>query len=167
MSETVVSIGDFVRFLDSAGGCIPLRNYQNFFVGKARSWAGQSYIFAPFILDGDTSTRAGETPQATLGSVGNPLTIALFTEAATNRYLVEIEKVSIQLNAGDPPTFTEQLSLGKYLWSVTGYEAAPDGETVAINLNGPRNAVDRQVPRGRLTSELVGAMPATGSIFTS
>lgn len=167
MSEIVIAIGDYARFMTKTAEYIPARCYQNFFVSQTRTWAAVDYMFAPLGVDGDISTRIGETPQSALTSVPNALTVALFTEAVSNRYMVEVEKVAIKMTPGSPPTFAEVTSLGKYLWTVTGYESPADGETLSLRLTGPRNAVDRQAPRGRLTSEKVGAMPATGSIYTA
>jgi hypothetical protein len=167
VSEGIIAIGDYARFMTKNAEYIPLRAYQNFFVAQTRTWGATQYLFAPFGLDGDISVRIGETPQSALVSVPNAITVALFTEAVASRYMIEVEKVAIQMTPGDPPTFMEQVSLGKYLWAVTGYEAPSDGESLSLRLTGPRNAVDRQVPTGRLTSEKVGAMPATGAIYTS
>lgn len=166
MSESAhLAIGDYVRFLDSNAGVIPARNFQNFYVGQTRTYGEAEYVFAPFVIDGDASTRSGETPQARLVAVQSPLTISLFTEAVERRYLLRSSKVGMTLDpSASPPRFDETNILGQYLWSVTGYALEADGEAVALVLNGPRNAVDRQVPRGRLTSGAVGALPATGNI---
>jgi len=165
--ESAIAIADYVRFFDKDRTPVVGYAFQNMFVSQTRTFGGVQYIYAPIGFDGDISMRAGENPQATLISVQNALSYSMMVEAVTNRYLVTINKVAIDIIAGSPPTFNELGSLGINRFIATAMDYDSDGETINLRLNGPRNAVDKQAVSGRLTSNKVGALPATGNIQTS
>lgn len=165
--ESSIAIADYVRFFDKDRTPIVGYAFQNMFVSQTRTFDGIEYIFAGIGFDGDISVQAGEAPQATLLAVQNALTYSMMVEAVTNRYLVTINKVAIDIIPGTPPTFNELASLGLNRFIVTAMDYDTDGETINLRLNGPRNAVDKQAVSGRLTSNKVGALPATGNIYTS
>lgn len=158
-----VAIGQYITFTDKCGNVVPGRAFQNFFVGETRSWEGTSYTFAPFGVSGNISSRNGDGSNATLVTIPNPLTVGMAIEAAILRWLVRIRTVNITCTENAP--FQEAATLAVETWNISSY--SQDDEKITLALSSPLDATRLQVPNRVLSQYLVGAVPATGSIFSS
>lgn len=168
--EGQFAAGQYIRFTNVGGDFIPDRNFQNFFASRATSWNGVTYLFAPYIVVGNISSKGGETPQAKLESVPNPLTKPLFAEAILGHWSLRVETVLLGRSGPDLP-FTEIRSLAMQRWSCIGggftEEASEQDSRIEIRLSSPGDAIGRSAVWRVLTSHLVGALPATGTMLLS
>jgi hypothetical protein len=78
-------------------------------------------------------------------------------EAADKRWIVVVKTVWL-----DPDTLTEKANYMRDTFMITGFDH--DNLTLTLRLSSPMDAVTAEVPRRRLTEQLVGAMPSTGEI---
>lgn len=163
--------GQYIRFQTREGQNIPARAYHNVFPNQSRVWSGVSYDFAPFIISGDFSSKNGDASQAELGTVLNGLTVPLLSEAVLGNWIIRVETVLLG-RTGPTDPFVETGSLSVQIWPIKGasIEETEDEEEagrVTVRLQGIYDAVNRQWPRGSLTSDRVGYLPPTGSIALS
>jgi hypothetical protein len=158
-----VAIAHYVRFKQRESGYVSSRSYQNFFVAESRNFGGVIYPFAPFTIAGNTSTRGGDAMQASLVSVPNDITVSLFAEAVSSRWLLEVKTVLLSRTSGT--FFTESSTITEEIWACTG--GNEDHEKATITLASPLDAARAQIPKRVLSSYLVGALPSTGAIYSS
>lgn len=158
-----VAVCHYVRFKQRGGSYVSSRSYQNFFVAESRNFGGVIYQFAPFAISGNTSNRGGDAMQASLVSVPNDITVSLFAEAVSSRWLLEVKTVLLSRTAGT--VFSEASTITNEIWACTG--GNEDHEKVTITLASPLDAARAQIPKRVLSSYLVGALPSTGSIYSS
>ena len=165
-----LTLAHYLRFLarDYAGGSdyIPNKSFQNFFPQETRTFAGADYQWAPFRMQEITSARGGETPESSIVTVPSPLTLGIIGEAAQKGWLCEIKTVLIGVTEGSPPTFAETATLTETLWSCASMTAQID-TAVTLRLTSGFDLIQAQVPRRVLSSHLVGALPASGAIFST
>ena len=83
----------------------------------------------------------------------------LFKQAVEQRWILRVETVSLNIS-----TFADDLLISTENWRVASYEM--DTKLIKLRLISPLDAVQGQVPRRRLSEELVGALPTTGQITT-
>ena len=169
--DSSFAAGQYIRFQTRAGQDIPARMFQNIFPNETRVWGGISYDFAPFVVLGNVSTRGSDSAQAQLDTVINGLTVPLINEAVVNNWAVRVETVSVARTGPDNP-FTEVSSIAIQFWPIKGasFQESEDGDgeeegRLSLRLQSAYDAVNRQWPRGVLTSDRVGYLPPTGDIF--
>jgi hypothetical protein len=155
-----VAVGSYIRFKNKCGGYVQLRNFQNFFVSETRTFGGTTYVFAPFYISGNVSTRGGDSMQANFTTIPNALTSSLTAEAVLNGWLIEVKTVLLNFVSG---SFTEGQVLTEQIWSCSS--KSDDFEKISVGLSTPLDATRAQVPKRVLSEFLVGALPPTGSIF--
>ena len=131
--------------------------YQNFSVNQQRTYSGVTYSFAPFAVSSGGGARGGERSNAALVAGTDAISVNLFAEAVQNRYILEIKTVSL-----DPLTFTDEALISTETWRIASYEM--DTTTITMRLTSPLDAVKAQIPRRTLSTELVGALPTSGSL---
>jgi hypothetical protein len=168
--EGQFAAGQYIRFTNVDGDFIPDRNFQNFFASRTTTWNGITYIFAPYIVSGNISSKGGEVPQAKLESVPNPLTKPLFAEAILGRWSLRVETVLLG-RAGPTSPFAEVRSLAVQRWSCIGggfsEEELESDSRIEMRLSSPGDVIGRSAVWRILTSHLVGALPATGTLLLS
>lgn len=145
-----IAIGTFVNFNDRF-------RFQNFFQGEVRRWKDQSYLFAGFGYSGSTTDLQNGNVDASLVFNNNEMSMNLATEAANNRWIVEV--MTVWLN---PSTLEEERDYMTDTFMVTAFEH--DHLRLNIKLASPLDAITGDVPRRRLTEKLVGALPSTGQV---
>lgn len=157
---------NYVKFLEPSGSTYAETAYyfQNFTVNGSRARGGDTYIFAPFVLatgggekNGDRSSNVlaiGASTQA-----GSTIILNLFKQAVEQRWILQVETVSLNIT-----TFADDLLVSTENWRVASYEM--DTKIIKLRLISPLDAVKGQVPRRKLSEELVGALPTTGQIST-
>lgn len=171
-----VGIAQYIRFKEVSGGYLPSRNYQNFFVEDSRTFNSVIYEFAPYRISGAISIKGGDSIQASITTIPNDLTVGLATESVTSGWVVEINTVYVNAVAavvsGSTPlvgtaegAFEEGGLLSTEFWNCSSM--SQDYEKVTITLSNPLDATRKQVPKRVLSTNLVGSLPPTGSIFAS
>jgi len=150
---------NYSRFLTSAGVATAYA-YQNFSINQPRIYGGVTYQFAPFAYALGAGSKGGDRSDSSLVAGLDTISVNLFAEAVEDRYLLEVKTVSL-----DPETFADDALIRTELWRVAQYEM--DTERVILNLSSPLDATKGDIPKRRLTTKLVGALPSTGSLVIS
>jgi hypothetical protein len=150
---------NYSRFLTSAGVATAYA-YQNFSINQPRIYGGVTYQFAPFAYTLGAGSKGGDRSDSSLVAGLDPISVNLFAEAVEDRYLLEVKTVSL-----DPETFADDALIRTELWRVAQYEM--DTERVILKLSSPLDATKGDVPKRRLSTKLVGALPSTGSLVIS
>ena len=130
--------------------------FQNFSINEKR---GQ-FDYLPFAVSTGAGSRGGDRSSARLVVAANQISVNIAAEAAKNLYFLKVETFS--LNISD---FTNDQQISTEVWRVAGYEM--DTERVFLNLSSPLDAVRTDAPRRVLSTELVGALPTSGSLVVS
>jgi len=150
---------NYSRFLSSAGVATAYA-YQNFSINQSRIYSGVTYQFAPFAYTLGAGSKGGDRSDSSLVAGLDPISVNLFAEAVEDRYLLEVKTVSL-----DPETFADDALIRTELWRVAQYEM--DTERVILKLSSPLDATKGDIPKRRLSTKLVGALPSTGSLVIS
>lgn len=150
---------NYSRFLTSAGVATAYA-YQNFSINQSRTYGGVTYQFAPFAYTLGAGSKGGDRSDSSLVAGLDPISVNLFAEAVEDHYLLEVKTVSL-----DPETFADDALIRTELWRVAQYEM--DTERVILKLSSPLDATKGDIPKRRLTTKLVGALPSTGSLVIS
>ena len=145
-----LAIGTFAAFNDFVF-------LQNFFQGETRTYGGIQYNFASFGYSGNTTDLQAGNINASLVFSMNELVLNMATEAANNRWIVEVQTVWL-----DPETLLEQANYTTDVFMITGFEH--DHQRLNMTLSSPLDAISGDAPRRRLTEALVGALPSTGQV---
>ena len=145
-----LAIGTFAAFNDFVF-------LQNFFQGETRTYGGIQYNFASFGYSGNTTDLQAGNINASLVFSMNELVLNMATEAADNRWIVEVQTVWL-----DPETLLEQANYTTDVFMITGFEH--DHQRLNMTLSSPLDAISGDAPRRRLTEALVGALPSTGQV---
>jgi hypothetical protein len=145
-----LAIGTFAAFNDFIF-------LQNFFQGETRTYGGIQYNFASFGYSGNTTDLQAGNINASLVFSMNELVLNMATEAADNRWIVNVQTVWL-----DPETLLEQANYTTDVFMVTGFEH--DHQRLNMTLSSPLDAISGDAPRRRLTESLVGALPSTGQV---
>ena len=147
-----IAIGTFIRFNNDNS-----QAFQNFFANQTVAYDGRNYLFAGFGYSGSTVDLESSNITASLVFAVNTLSLNLASQAANNRWMVEIESVWI-----NPDSLAVQSSYMSDFFMTTGFEH--DTMRLSPRLSSPLDAVSADTPRRRLTEDLVGALPSTGQI---
>lgn len=156
-----IAICNYIRFR-SDGQYLAGYDFQNFFIGEARTRGDVTYLFAPFAVAPGAGTKGGDRSDSAVVAPANPLSVNLFVEACNVRWLCEIAVALL-----DPETFEEQFLITTETWVCNRPEIDVGNQTAVLRLSSPLDAVDGQLPRRALSSRLVGNLPATGSLSVS
>ena len=150
---------NYARFLQ-ANGTPTVYAYQNFSINQTRTYDSITYAFAPFGYTLGAGSKGGDRSDSSLVAGLDQLTVNLFAEAVESRWLLEIKTVSL-----DPETFADDVLVRTELWRIAQYEM--DTERVVLKLSSPLDATKGDIPKRRLSTKLVGALPSTGSLVIS
>ena len=151
-----IAIGTYIRLLNANGSDTGYR-FQNFFKGDTRTYDSLTYTVSGFGFSGGTLDLEGGNISASLVVALNQLSLAVYTQAVTDRWLIKLRTVWL-----DPDTLTEGTTYSEELYAVTGLEH--DSSRLSVRLGSPLDAVREHAPRRSLTQQLVGSLPTTGEI---
>jgi hypothetical protein len=131
---------------------------QNYFIGEVVAYNGLQYPYLPVGVATNSSARGGDRSEAAIGAGISALSLNVFTEAARERWLLEVKTVTV--NRVDN-------SLGPMLtleyWAALRVQHDSKEPVVALQLASPLDAV--RAPGGRVLSQrLVGALPTSGNL---
>ena len=130
--------------------------FQNFSVNEPR----RGFDYLPFAITTGAGTRGGDRSSARLVVAANQISVNIAAEAANGNYFLQVETFSLNIE-----TFADSSRISTEVWRVAGYEM--DTERVFINLTSPLDAVRTDAPRRVLSTQLVGALPTSGSLVVS
>lgn len=130
--------------------------FQNFHHGTTRGFNGYAYSFAGFGYTGTTVDLEGANVDAQLVFVNNPLSMAIAKTHADLRSIIKVHTVVMTPTLGESESFTTDTFM------MTGF--SNDLSRIAFRLSSPLDAVTADVPRRRLSSKIVGALPSSGSV---
>jgi len=161
MSDTL-AFAQFItlRTEDAVGGY----RFQNYWVNEDAPFAhvetGELFMygFMPFVFSGTTVTKAGDNQPATLAFPNNALSRGWGQTAVQDRWIANIRTVIVNpANKSESPTlitrYVGQIVSGKW-----------DATSLQLELASVLDAVGNDVPRKRLTRQLVGSLPVTSNI---
>lgn len=135
--------------------------FQNYWVNEDVSFldvnAGISanFGFLPFVFTGMTVTKAGDNLNANLAFPNNALSRGWAETVTKERYLTEVYTVLIN----DPADNTNYTLINHYSGQVVS--AIWDSTTLTLGMASVLDAVGGDVPRKRMTQQLVGNLPLT------
>jgi hypothetical protein len=152
----MIAIGTYVRF-QLPNGVATGYAFQNFHANEARSYQGESHVYAGFGFSGSTVDLQGSNIRASLVFAVSQLLLNFIQEAADSRWIIRVNTVWL-----DPDTYDETNNYTEETYQVTGYQH--DGSRLSLDLSSPLDAVSGQAPRRVLNQALVGSLPATGQI---
>jgi hypothetical protein len=133
---------NYARFLQGDGTPTAYA-YQNFSINQTRTYSAVTYAFAPFAYTLGAGSKGGDRSESSLVAGLDP-----------------IKTVSL-----DAETFADDALVRSELWRVAQYEM--DTERVILKLSSPLDATKGDIPKRRLTTGIVGALPSTGSLVIS
>ena len=129
---------------------------QNFHQGSTRTFNGRTYQFAGFGYTGTTVDLEGANVDAQLVFVNNPLSMAIAKTHTDLRSIIQVHTVVLTASLNESSNYTTDTFM------LTGF--SNDLSRIAFRLSSPLDAVTADVPRRRLSSKIVGALPSTGSV---
>lgn len=151
------AIGTYIAFQDRNGNDLT-QNFQNFHAGETRTYGGRDFIFSSFGFSGAAVDVEGANIQATLVFPFSQLGLALFQNVANQYGIVLVQTVWL-----DSTTLQETPSNLTEVYAVTAF--SHNNSRITLQLGSPIDAVSlNNIPRRRLTQEMVGALPSTGNV---
>lgn len=155
---------NYIRFKEYNSGSeayeFTVHKYQNFSVNETRERDGVVYQFLPFAISTGAGARGGDRSSAQLVAGLNQITVNVLAEAVTSKWLLELKTVSI-----DSANFGDQDLIHTEVWRIASYRM--DTERLTLKLSSPLDAASSDVPRRSLSTNVVGALPSSGSLTVS
>jgi hypothetical protein len=144
--------------LKSATGTVRY-NFQNYWVNEdALGKDGSTvYGFMPFAFSGITVTKTGDNQPATLGFPNNSLSRGWGETAVQEVWIAQVQTVLV--NPDSKPDYTV---LSEYVGQIVN--STWDESSLQLNMASVLDAVGADIPRKRLTRQLVGNLPLTSRI---
>ena len=130
--------------------------FQNFSINEKR----RGFDYLPFAITTGAGTRGGDRSSARLVVAANQISVNIAAEASQGNYFLKVETFSLNIE-----TLADSSQISTEVWRVAGYEM--DTERVFLNLASPLDAVRTDAPRRVLSTQLVGALPTSGSLIVS
>lgn len=131
--------------------------FQNYWIGENVSYGGDTYGFLPFAFSGATITKSGDNQAASLVFPNNALARGWAETAIRDEWLITCRVMLINPDNRNTPVlltaYTAQIVSGN--WSDAAIE---------IRMASVLDAVGADIPRKKLTKQLVGNLPITSSV---
>ena len=138
-------------------------SFQNYWVGEDAPFfnvdtgARNEFGFMPFAFSGATVTKTGDNTPASLAFPNNQLSRPFATTVVDGQYLANIRTVLI--NPNDKEDYT---LINRYIGQIVA--AQWSSTALKIELASVLDAVGSDIPRKRLTRQLVGHLPLTSRV---
>jgi len=135
--------------------------FQNYWVNEDVTFldvnanVSANFGFLPFAFTGMTVTKSGENLNANLAFPNNSLSRGWAETVTKERYLTEVYTVLIN----DPSDSSNYTLINHYSGQVIS--AIWDSTTLTLGMASVLDAVGGDVPRKRMTQQLVGSLPLT------
>jgi hypothetical protein len=150
------ALASYISFTDRDGVYLGL-DFQNFFPEEIRLYLTREHLFAGFGYTGSTVDIAAANIEASLVFLATDLMISIAEQAAAEQWLCRVRTVWL-----DPETLEETTDRLVEVFSVTSW--AYNQEELVLRLASPLDAQAAELPARVLTRQMVGDLPATGSI---
>jgi len=164
MSDSALAFAQYLtlRSETALGGFL----FQNYWVGEdapffnVETGVPNYFGFLPFAFSGVTVTKTGDNQPAALAFPNNVLSRDFATVAVSERYIANVRTVLI-----NPDNKEDYTLINRYIGQIiTGKW---DSTTLTLELASVLDAVGTDVPRKRLTQQLVGHLPLTSRVRVS
>lgn len=138
-------------------------SFQNYWVGEDAPFfnvdtgARNEFGFMPFAFSGATVTKTGDNSPASLAFPNNELSRPFATTVVDGQYLANVRTVLI--NPNDKEDYT---LINRYIGQIVS--AQWSSTALTIQLASVFDAVGSDIPRKRLTRQLVGHLPLTSRV---
>lgn len=138
-------------------------HFQNYWVNEDAPFAhvetGEvfTYGFMPFAFSGTTVTKAGDNQPATLIFPNNELSRGWGQTAIEDRWIANVRTVLV-----NPADKTDTTLITRYVGQIISGKW--DTTSLQLETASVFDAVGNDVPRKRLTKQLVGSLPVTSNI---
>jgi hypothetical protein len=160
MSDTL-AFGQYLtlRTPEETGGYL----FQNYWVNEdapffnVTTGVPNMFGFMPFAFSGTTFTKSGDNQPATLAFPNNALSRGWAETAVVDKWLANVRTVLI-----DPDNKENYTLLSVYIGQIVS--ASWDETTLQLRLASVFDAAGADIPRKRLTKQLVGNLPLTASV---
>ena len=145
----------FGHYLQFKGGTT--LNFQNYWVGDNITYNGITYSFLPFGFSGVTVTRSGDNQPAALVFPNNQLSRGWIETAVTGQWVATCQTLLLE---------PDDKSGGRVLSSYTAQIVSGGWNETSVELRmaSVLDAVGADLPRKRLTRQLVGKLPLTARV---
>ena len=135
-----------------------VRRYQNYLANNVIIHKDKRYSYLPFLYAGATRNKAGDNMESAIVFAVNRLVTTSLVEHVEDRYIYQIQTVSL---AGNNQV---QKVLQVDLWLAASM--AYNDTDVELLLSSAIDAVGANTPNRILTTDLVGRLPVSGSVQT-
>lgn len=164
MSDSTLAFAHYMtlRPPDQAGGFA----FQNYWVGEDAPFfnidtgARNNFGFMPFAFSGVTVTKTGDNQPASIALPNNELSRPFATTVIEGQYLANVRTVLI-----NPDNKEDYTLINRYIGQIVSGQWTSTALT--IELASVFDAVGSDVPRKRLTQQLVGRLPLTSRVRVS
>ena len=148
----------FAQYLElrSFNGSTRIR-FQNYWINEDATYDGQTYGFMPFAFSGTTITKSGDNQPATLAFPNNALSRGWAETVVSQQWLVQCSTVIV-----NPDDRSDLTLLSSYVAQVIN--ANWNSTALELQMASVLDAVGADVPRKKMTKQLVGGIPVTSRV---
>lgn len=148
----------FAQYLElrTLTGSTRLR-FQNYWINEDAALNGESYGFMPFAFSGTTVTKSGDNQPATLAFPNNALSRGWAETIVQEQWLARCSTVIV-----NPDDRSDLVVLSTYVAQVV--TASWNETALELQMASVLDAVGADVPRKKLTKQLVGNLPVTSRV---
>jgi phage-related protein len=150
-----LALGNYLDLSTPSGGQV--YRFQNFYINKTATYAGNVYSFLPFGFSGVTVNRTGDNVEATLVFPNNEISRAWGLNAVKDLWIATVMVMIL-----DPDDVSNGSLLHRYVGQVSN--GSWDETSLQLRLDTVLDAVGTDVPMRRLTQQLVGAIPVSSNV---
>jgi hypothetical protein len=129
--------------------------------GDAASLAAAGAIslfgYMPFVFSGSTLTKSGDNQPATLAFPNNDLSRGWAATAIQDRWIANVRILLL-----NPDNKNDYTLISRYVGQIVS--GGWDGTALKLNMASVFDAVGADVPRKKLTQQLVGHLPLTSNV---
>lgn len=131
--------------------------FQNYWINEDAALNGATYGFMPFAFSGTTVTKSGDNQPATLVFPNNALSRGWAETVVTEQWMAECATVIV-----NPDDRNDLITLTTYVAQVVN--ASWNETALELQMASVLDAVGADVPRKKLTKQLVGNIPVTSRV---
>lgn len=131
--------------------------FQNYWVNEDSALNGATYGYMPFAFSGSAFTKSGDNQPATLIFPNNDLSRGWAATAVKEKWTATVN--TVLLNPDDNAQITV---LSQYVGQIVS--GGWDTTSLKLNMASVFDAVGADVPRKKLTQQLVGHLPLTSNV---
>ena len=137
--------------------------FQNYWVNEDAPFAnvdtGETVAFGymPFAFSGSTLTKSGDNQPATLAFPNNDLSRGWAATAIQDRWIANVRILLL-----NPDNKNDYTLISRYVGQIVS--GGWDGTALKLNMASVFDAVGADVPRKKLTQQLVGHLPLTSNV---